>query len=289
MDPDADTHDEHVIEAIGRCRVVIRNGRVVDVGAPVIERCPLARRFAIPVLEITPDAVKANIQNRIDAYGMCTPNREILSDRDFVIFGASEMISAGIRSGLLDAAVIACEGAGTVIAPVPALVQGIGGRMSGLVKTSPIPELIRRIEAEGGIVLDAENASIDQLAGVSCAQERGFHRIAVTVADPAEGEEIRKRFPDALIFGVHTTGLAPDQARRLVEVCDIVTACASRWVREYGGKSALLQAGTAVPVFALTQRGKDLILEKIRYAKEMILLKSERLPFSGENVPTPLR
>ena len=48
-----DTSDEHVIEAIGKCRIVIRNGVVVEVGPPLVSECPLARRFAKPVDPIT--------------------------------------------------------------------------------------------------------------------------------------------------------------------------------------------------------------------------------------------
>ena len=40
--------DEHIIEAIGRCRVVIRDGKVVEVGEAMIKDCPLAKRFAFP-------------------------------------------------------------------------------------------------------------------------------------------------------------------------------------------------------------------------------------------------
>ncbi|MDD2788687.1 DUF2099 family protein, partial [Methanoculleus sp.] len=62
--------DEHIIEAAGRCRVVIRNGRVVEVGTPQIRDCPLARRFACPVEEITPEAIQRNIEARIRSFGM---------------------------------------------------------------------------------------------------------------------------------------------------------------------------------------------------------------------------
>ena len=54
--------DEHIIEAAGRCRVVIQNGRVVEVGTPLLEDCPLARRFACPVEEMTPEANRRNFE-----------------------------------------------------------------------------------------------------------------------------------------------------------------------------------------------------------------------------------
>ena len=110
----AHAKDEHVIEAIGRCRMVIRNGKVVEVGEPLIWDCPLAKKFAYPIPDITKESVRANIEHRIKAFGMCTPDREVIDKREFVGFGASELLSFGIQAGFIDAAVIACDGAGTV-------------------------------------------------------------------------------------------------------------------------------------------------------------------------------
>lgn len=280
--------DEHIIEAIGKCRVVIRNGRVVEVGEPEIRACPLAEKFAFPVREITPGEVAKNIEARIRTFGMCTPGRDVIEDGEFVGFGASELIASGLRAGILDAAVIACDGAGTVVAPGPGLVQGIGGRMSGLVKTSPIPEVIRKIEAAGGVVADRAHASISQPGGTALAYSLRFNRVAVTVATPRDAEDIRRDFPKTLIIGVHSTGLTPGEAGRMVRAADIVTACASGTVREAAGAVALLQAGTAVPVFAITPRGRDLILSKVANTNGQFLVQMTKLPVSGPRVPEPL-
>jgi len=280
--------DEHIIEAIGRSRIVIREGRVVEVGEPQISDCPLAKRFALPIHAITKDAIKANIEHRIGAFGMCTPDREVCDTREFVGFGASELLSFGLFSGLIDAAVLACDGAGTVIATTPEMVQGIGGRMSGLVKTSPYKTVIDRIEQGGGLVLDREHARIDQLAGVALAGAEGYRNIAVTVASPGIAESIRRIHPDTFIFAVHVTGLSRGEAEVLVSVSDLVTSCASRSIREIAGAGALLQAGITIPIFAMTQKGKLLILEKIRQSDEQILIKTTRLPALGDNQPCPL-
>jgi putative methanogenesis marker protein 8 len=85
---------------------------------------------------------------------MFTAKRQLLEDDTFVAFGASEIMMSGLRSGFLEITVTACDGAGTVISNNPALVQGIGGRMSGLVETNPVEEVITGIETHGGIVLD---------------------------------------------------------------------------------------------------------------------------------------
>ncbi|MBM5805440.1 MAG: DUF2099 family protein [Candidatus Verstraetearchaeota archaeon] len=281
--------DVHIVEALGKTRVVIRSGTVVEVGQPLIKECPLAKRFNQPVLVICPETVKANIEYRISSFGMCTKDRAvILEEEDFVLFGASELISCGMRKGLLDCAVVVCDGAGTMIATTPKLVQGTGGRMSGLVKTAPIPEVIRRITANGGKVLDPSRATIDQVKGVAMARELGFKRIAATVTEPRDAEAIRSQYPDTLIFGVHLTGVSKKDAERLVTVCDLVTGCASKWVREVAGKVALLQAGSSVPIFVLTRRGKDLVSEKVKETPLRLLIKVERLPYSSDKCPDPL-
>lgn len=280
--------DEHIIEAIGRSRIVIRNGQVVEVGEGLIQDCPLAKRFAFPVPDIGKDSVKANIEHRIKAFGMCTPGRSVVDTREFVGFGASEVLSFGLQAGLLDAVVLACDGAGTVVVTKPAMVQGIGGRMSGLVSTTSYPEVMDRIERDGGFVLDRNHASIDQLAGVALALVRGFRKVAVTVARPETAEAIRRIHPRTLIFGVHVTGLSKPEAETLVNASDIVTSCASGTIRDAVKRNALVQAGTAIPIFAMTMVGKNLIIEKIRLSPDPVLVKVTRLPLLGEEQPGPL-
>lgn len=280
--------DEHVIEAIGRCRVVIRNGEVIEVGEARIRSCPLTKKFAHPLSVLDKESVKANIEHRIRAWGMCTPRREVSDTKPFVGFGASELLSFGLSAGLLDAVVLACDGAGTVIVTKPALVQGIGGRMSGLVKTVSYADVIRRIEENGGIVIDKVHAGLDQTAGVAKAYEMGYKKVAVTVAIPGEAAIIRNRYPDAMIFGVHVTGLTREEAETFAASADLLTSCASGTMREIAGKKALLQAGVAVPIFATTKKGKDLIIEKIRQSSEQVLFKTTRLPALSEQQPEPL-
>jgi putative methanogenesis marker protein 8 len=283
-----DKTDEHIIEAIGRCRVVVRNGDVIEVGEARITTCPLTKKFAHPISTLDKESVKANIEHRIKAWGMCTPRREVTDTKPFVGFGASELLSFGLSAGLLDAVVLACDGAGTVVVTKPALVQGIGGRMSGLVRTVPYKEVILRIEENGGIVVDKAHAVLDQTAGVAKAYELGYKNVAVTVAIPAEAKKIRARYPDVMIFGVHVTGLDREEAEILVASADLVTSCASKTLREAAGKKALLQAGVAVPIFAVTRKGKDLIIEKIRESSEQVLFKTTRLPALSEQQPEPL-
>jgi len=280
--------DEHILEAVGRCRVVIRNGNVIDVGDAQITTCPLTKKFAFPISALDRGSVKANIEYRIKTWGMCTPRREVSDTRPFVGFGASELLSFGLTAGLLDAVVLACDGAGTVIVTSPALVQGIGGRMSGLVKTVPYKEVIQRIEENGGIVIDKAHAALDQTAGVAKAYAMGYRNVAVTIAIPAEAKKIREKYPDVMIFGVHVTGLNRREAETLVAAGDLITACASGTIREVAGKKALLQAGDAVPIFAVTKKAKELIIEKVRQSDEQVFFKTTKLPVLSGQQPEPL-
>jgi len=280
--------DEHVIEAIGRCRIIVRNGSVVEVGPPLIRECPLARKFALPVHPITPEAVGENIANRIRKFGMCTPDRKVLMSGEYVGFGASELISYGLSTGVFDAAVIACDGAGTVIATKPDLVQGIGGRMSGLVSTTPYPPVIAAIEENEGIVPFRQDTRMDQVIGTRVAHDAGYLKVAVTIARANDAPNIRAEFPDSFIIAVHTTGITDEEALLFADYADIVTACASRAVREVAGTRALLQAGSSVPVFAMTQKAKELILRKVIDTKGQFLVTSAELPFGSDTLPKPL-
>jgi hypothetical protein len=74
----------------------------------------------------------------------------------------------------------------------------------------------------------------------------------------------------------------------MVAVADLMTACASKTVRQIAGKKALLQAGVSVPIFAITNLGKEIIIEKIRQTNEQVLIKPTQLPALGEKQPDPL-
>ena len=212
-------------------------------------------------------------------------DRRQLMLEDFVGFGASEVMMTGLNRGLLDTTVTACEGAGTVISNNPILVQGMGGRMSGLVETEPIDGIIKGITERGGIVLDPSTAVIDPVAGVKKAAELGYKKIAVTVAVAETAKELRELEAelglDLIIIGVHVTGFCEEEARILLENADITTSCASRKVRDLA--KPLAQVGTAVPLFALTQKGKELVIERAKEVRSPILINTMPLPTLPEN------
>jgi putative methanogenesis marker protein 8 len=269
----------HVMELLGKARVVVKDGKVVEVGEPEIEWCPLFAKLR-GVQNITREEVKKNIESRIRDVGMFTPRRKLLELDTYVAFGASEIMMSGLRRGFLDTTVTACDGAGTVIASNPALVQGIGGRMSGLIETEPIGGIIEGIQKLGGTVLDPSTAAIDPVRGARKAAELGYRKIAVTVAFAETAKELRKLETelglDLIIIAVHVTGVSKEEAEGILENSDIVISCASRYIREFA--KPLVQVAAAIPLFALTQTGKELVIERAKDIQSQILINTMKLP-----------
>ena len=209
-------------------------------------------------------------------FGQFTDKRHITDHCRYVPFGASEIIMDALEAQILDAAVLVCDGAGTVITERPELVQGIGGRMSGLVYTTPRHNTIHKLERKGAIVLNPETARIDPVEGVKKALEL-YKRIAVTVTASRDIERLRELSDDISIFVVHTTGVTPPQSHYTLGA-DIVWGCASLHIREITGPQSLLQLGVAIPVFVLTERGINLIIPRICAASPGVgrILKEKR-------------
>jgi len=279
----------HIMELFGKTRVVVREGKVVEVGEPVADWCPVFSKVAA-VSKLTAEEAKKNMEYRIREIGMFTPQRRF-DHGVFVNFGASEIMMTALRRGLIDTTVTVCDGAGTVISSDPALVQGIGALMSGLVETEPIPEIIAGIEARGGILLDKESARIDQAGGLEKACELGYKNIAVSVVNSRDAKRLRSIEKgtgiNLILIGAHLTGIPCSEAKELIGAMDIVTGCASRTVRDT--VKPLLQVGTSVPMFAITQRGKELLCERAKEVESPVLVNTMKLPVLPEHKqPRPL-
>jgi putative methanogenesis marker protein 8 len=279
----------HIMELLGRCPVRVDGEAVQEAGEPVIEWCPLFDKMR-GIKKLTSGAAAENMDFRIKNHGMFSARRR-LEMGTFVGFGASESMMTGLKAGIIDAAVTVCDGAGSVITANPDLVQGMGGYLSGLVETDPIPEVLEGIRARDGHVLSPQDGRIDQIEAAAYAAAAGYKRFAVTVADAASGEKLREMEKLAgvriMIIGVHLTGLSPDDATRLLAVADIVTACASKHIREQ--VKPLVQVGTAVPLFGLTRWGKELLVERAKEVEQPLLINTMPLPVLPEKKqPRPL-
>jgi putative methanogenesis marker protein 8 len=253
------------MEALGRTRIVIEDGKVVEIGEPTVKYCPLFKKYR-NIDEFNEDTIRGNMEFRISSFGMCTSSRQIRM-KDFLSFGVSELLSMSLSMKILDAAVIAADGTGTCIIDDPEVVQGLGGRISGIVETTPIKEVIDAIGAER--ILDPKSAVIDQFGGVSKAFAMGCSKVGVTIAYADDAELIRNAFgSNVMIFAVHTTGTSAADAERMFDSCDVITACASAALRKTAEKRALLQAGTKIPVYAATEFGKEIMLMKLKELKK---------------------
>lgn len=258
--------DEHIIEALGKSKVVIKEGKVVEVGEPLIEFCPLFSDHR-SIEKLNSEIIKDNLQFRVDDFGMCTKNRQ-LKMKDYLAFGISETISTLLRENIIDCAVMVCEGCGTVLVDSPELSQGVGGRVSGLVKTSPIPEVIENIGSQN--VLDTKSASINQVEGANLAIKNGFKKIAITLTMPNDAIELRKIEENLLnneetkdiefyLFAVHTTGISLDDAKIIFDCCDVVTSCASKHLRNIAKEKNSFAVGQSIPIFATSKIGEDFL------------------------------
>ncbi|MCQ5375020.1 MAG: DUF2099 family protein, partial [Methanomassiliicoccales archaeon] len=100
------------------------------------------------------------------------------------------------------------------------------------------------------------------------------------------GEQLGVR---PIVFAVHNTGIGENEARTLAQYADIVWGCASRYVREIVGKSSKVQIGVSIPVFAVSELGKKLVLNRAYHFEGTLVIHRASLPFEYENrQPKPL-
>ena len=276
---------EHEIYCCG-ARVRISEKGIEVLSEPLVEYCPLHEAL-YRTKHIDAEAVRKTMEMKIAGFGFCCRNR-VFDAEPIVAYGASEMMRVWLEKELVDCAVIVCEGAGTVITANGKLVQSIGARLTGIIKTSPIREVVERIEADGGVVLDKAGARIDQFEGVKQAFELGFKRVAVSVAgfQAKAISEIRdfetEAGLDVLVFSVCNTCVGKTDVKHIAKA-DVACASASKILRRKIGNKALLQLGVTIPVYALTEKGKRLVLAYLAEFKDrLVVFRTGRLPYQVE-------
>jgi len=82
-----------------KTRVVVENGKVVEVGEPRTEYCPIFDKVR-GIKKFTSKTAKDNIEFRMKDFGIFTEDRAIEMEI-FVGFGASETFMTGLRRGYL--------------------------------------------------------------------------------------------------------------------------------------------------------------------------------------------
>ncbi|MGE4275480.1 MAG: DUF2099 family protein, partial [Candidatus Methanomethylophilaceae archaeon] len=202
---------------------------------PRVKYCPVRTRL-YGIEEETNETVIESVRQNIQEYGMFTASRKLQDEKRTVSFGASEIIADAMDSGMVDCAVMVCDGAGTVILTRPDVVRAVGAHMTGLVSTSPIMATIEGLRSLGSIV-PFEDARVDQLQGVLRAAKEGFSAIAATIVGRENhlAHQIKTQTKsmdlECYVFACHTTGVCGFSSEVLSGFSDVVYACASKQVR----------------------------------------------------------
>jgi putative methanogenesis marker protein 8 len=250
--------------------ISVSEGKVINVTDPQLTFCPLAghlykdfKKTQKGDKEPIKLVIRSAIESKIRDYGFFTAKRELLQPSVSIPYGASEMLMFALKNRAVDAAVVVCDGAGTVITNNGEVVQGIGARMNNLLLTSPIKDTIARLKKLGCLVV-SDSALIDQVKGVEKAIKAGYKKIAVTVSgyDSEKLKEIRELESSTnvvvTILVVCTTGITGLKIKQIRAFADLVWSCASWDIRQQIGAVALLQISKQIPVFVLTKKGVNL-------------------------------
>ena len=257
--------DRHVIEALGKAEVVIENGKITYIGEPVFDYCSIFDNGQHNG-DLTKEFIKSNINKRIEEFGMCTPQRSF-DVEDTMSFGTSETLKTNMINGNVDCVVGACEGVGTLLIDDADLVQGVGGRVSALISTTPIDEVIDNVGRDN--VLNPETAELNPLKGLEMAIERGYKNIAITII-PTEMVRDLRQYPkpenvNIFIFVAHTTNVSQKEAEMLFDYADVISGCSSINIRETAEERKPYYAGKKVPLYAVTENGRKLLNERLEY------------------------
>ena len=122
------------------------------------------------------------------------------------------------------------------------------------------------------------------------AIEKGFKNIAVTILPSKTVKELREYpSPDDVnvyIFVAHTTNASDEEAQIVFENADVVTACASDKIRDYAEKEEVYYSGSKVPIFAVTEKGREFLDNRLKKIGKPLTIKD--YPLNRETHPHPL-
>lgn len=259
------TKDKHVIEALGKAEVIIEDGKITSIGDPVVDYCSIFEKYQDNG-NLTKEFIQKNINKRIREFGMCTPERSVKVG-DVMSFGTSETLRTNMKEGNIDCVVGACDGVGTLIMTDPDIVQGVGGRVSALISTTPIPEVIEKVGKEN--VLNPETAELNPIKGLEMALSRGYKNIAITIIPSPLIRDIREYPVDddvnIYIFVAHTTCVTKEEAEMLFDYADVISGCSSVYVREVAEERKAYYSGKKVPLYAVTDDGRRMLDLRLKF------------------------
>ncbi|MHA1278444.1 MAG: DUF2099 family protein [Candidatus Helarchaeota archaeon] len=241
-------------------------GKILSVGTPLIEYCPIREYSGWHSSTLTKEDVRKSIQWKIDSLGLCTRHRVVYLKFAGIGYGASECLMTALDSNLIEVGVIPCDGAGTIISSDKFIIQGIGMAMPALLHTIPIRNVIIKLKKRGVQVLDEATAPIAQVDGVKKAIELGYKKIGVTIAGPdcKDIQTLRQIEKAAnvklLIVLIHTSGVTADKKPYIIE-SDICHGCSSKFIRKTlaSQNHHIAKFGGLLPVYAFTEYGKQVL------------------------------
>ena len=99
------------------------------------------------------------------------------------------------------------------------------------------------------------------------------------MATGKDAETIRKMMEDSVvIFAVHTSKVSRSDAIKFLKNCDIITACASKEVRELMAEMKVMRYGNKVPIYAVSEYGKMLMRTRLEQTKTPLTKETEDPP-----------
>ena len=260
--------DVHIIRKAGAF-ALISDLNVEYVTKSCLEYCPLQERcFEKDNATLKEKLIKEIEEHVVGHHGMFTADRPLRECEANIPFGASEMIMDAWRKDYFDSAVLVCEGLGTVVSLSPESTQGIGAHMTGTFYTSPVKGLVDKCYSEEIYPVFPETAEIEQISGVKAAMELGKRRIAVTTAAGYNRNldkitEMEGNGVALYKFALCSTGVDRETAETMANHADLVWSCASKHTRDIVAPRALVQIGTKIPVYVMTERGWDVVKNRL--------------------------
>ena len=186
-------------------------------------------------------------------------------------FGISEILKTNTELGLIDCVVGVCDGVGTLLMRDPEIIQGVGGRVSALVSTTPISEVIEKVGEEN--VVNPETADLTPIKGLEMAIERGYKNIAVTILPSEIIKEIAE-YP------------RPKEVEIAFKYADVITACSSSKVRDFAEKEKVYYSGSKVPIFAISPKGREFLDNRLEKIGKSLTIND--YPMNKDKHPNPL-
>jgi putative methanogenesis marker protein 8 len=150
----------------------------------------------------------------------------------------------------------------------------MAGRISAFLSTSPITKIIDTIGTEN--VLNPETAEINQIKGVLKAINMGYKNIAVSVISAEDSKTLRDiekehEGVNIYIFAAHVSEMSKKEAEELFDYADVITGCASKYIRELGENREVFTAGASIPIYGVIEAGDKSVkrsIEKIGGIKD---------------------